>query len=162
MIETLATSGSNESLDECILPRRVRRREYFINPHRLGRDLQLVERMIAIVDQVSRRLVPRKGLAPLLRRPRRRRMSGDRLCFANIPTVYESPRIADQTHASRVAMTFAPIATSGGLTPSMVAVGSCEPVRIDFQHALRESAARIQASGGERPALRCMPLRSRT
>jgi len=70
------------------------------------------------------------------------------LCFANIPTVYESPRIADQTHASRVPMTFAPIANSGGLTPSMVAVGSCEPVRIDFQHALPESAARIQASVG--------------
>ena len=34
--------------------------------------------MIAIVDQVSGRLVPRKSLAELLGRPRRRRMGGDR------------------------------------------------------------------------------------
>jgi len=34
--------------------------------------------VIAIVEQVSRRLVPRKGLAKLLGCPRRRRMRGDR------------------------------------------------------------------------------------
>ena len=45
VIETLATSGSNKSLDECILPRRVRGREYLINPHRP----EAVERAIAIV-----------------------------------------------------------------------------------------------------------------
>jgi hypothetical protein len=31
-----------------------------------------------IVEEVSRGLVPRKGLTKLLRRPRRRRMRGDR------------------------------------------------------------------------------------
>jgi len=56
----------------------VRRGEHFLNPHGLRRGLQGVERVIAIVDQVSRRLVPREGLAKLLGRPRRRRMRGDR------------------------------------------------------------------------------------
>ncbi len=75
---TLATSGSNESLDIGILPRRARGCEHFLNPHRLRGCTQTVERVIAIVDQVSRRLVPRKGLAKLLGRPRRRRMGGYR------------------------------------------------------------------------------------
>ena len=78
VIETLATSGSNKSLDECILPGRVRCREYFLTPHRRRRGSPAVERVIPIVDQVSRRLVPRKGLAKLLGGPRRRRMRGDR------------------------------------------------------------------------------------
>ena len=34
--------------------------------------------MIAIVEEISRRLVPGKGVAKLLRGPRRRRMLGDR------------------------------------------------------------------------------------
>ena len=37
----------------------------------------MFERVIAIVEQVSRRLVPRKGLAQLLGRPRGRRMRRD-------------------------------------------------------------------------------------
>ena len=61
-----------------ILPRRARGREHFLNPHRLRRGPQAVERVIAIVEQVARRLVPRKRLAQLLGRPRRRRMRGDR------------------------------------------------------------------------------------
>src|SRR5438093_11511403 len=78
MIETLATSRSNESLDEGILPRRVRSREQFVNAHRLRCGPEAVERVIAIVDQVSRRLVPRKGLAQLLGRPSCRRVGGER------------------------------------------------------------------------------------
>jgi hypothetical protein len=54
------------------------RREHFIDAHRLRRGLQAVERMIAIVEQIARRFVPRKGLAELLGRPRRRRMRVDR------------------------------------------------------------------------------------
>ena len=63
VIETLATSGSNESLDEGILPRRPRGREHFFDPHRLRRGPEAVERMITIVKQVARRLVPRERLA---------------------------------------------------------------------------------------------------
>jgi hypothetical protein len=51
---------------------------HFLNPDRLHRGLQAVERVIAIVEQISRRLVPRKCLAKLLGRPRCRRMRGDR------------------------------------------------------------------------------------
>jgi hypothetical protein len=63
VIEALATSGTNKSLDERILPRRPRGREYFFDPHRLRRRSETVERMIAIVKQVTRRLVPRERLA---------------------------------------------------------------------------------------------------
>jgi hypothetical protein len=77
VIETLATSGSNKSLDEWILPRWTRCREHVLNSHGLCRGPQAVERMIAIVDQISRRLVPRKCLAQLSGRPRRRRMRGE-------------------------------------------------------------------------------------
>ena len=78
VIETLATRGSDEALDECIFPWCPRGREHFLNAHGFRRDSQAVERVIAIVDQISRCLIPRKGLAQLLGRPRRRRMGGDR------------------------------------------------------------------------------------
>jgi hypothetical protein len=71
VINTLATSGSNESFDEGILPRRARCREHVLNPERLRGEPQAIECVIAIVEQVSRRVVPRKGLAQLLGRPRR-------------------------------------------------------------------------------------------
>ena len=63
VIETLATCGSDESLDERILPRRVWCREHFLNLHRLRRSPEAVERMIAIVKQVARHLVPRERFA---------------------------------------------------------------------------------------------------
>jgi hypothetical protein len=77
MVEALATSGSKKSLDECILPRRARGREHVLNSHRLCSALQAVKRVIAIMDQISGRLIPRKCLAQLLSR-RRCRMCGDR------------------------------------------------------------------------------------
>jgi hypothetical protein len=91
VIETLAPSGSHKSLDEWILPRRPGSREHFLDSHRVCRGPQTVERVIAIVEQISRRPVPRKGLAQLLGRPRRRRMCGDR----HVP--YASP-IVGQEH----------------------------------------------------------------
>jgi len=78
VIETFTSSRSNKSLDERILPRRAGRREHFVDAHRRRSGPQAVERVIAIVEQISRRLVPRKGLAELLGRPLRRRMRGDR------------------------------------------------------------------------------------
>jgi len=92
VIKTLATSGTDQSFDECILPRRARCREHFLDPDRLRGDLQAVERVIAIVEQVSRRLVPGKGLAQLLGRPRRRRMRGDRHVPDASPIVGEEHR----------------------------------------------------------------------
>ena len=91
MIETLATSRANKSFDEWILPRRAGSREYFLDSHRLRGGLQAVERMIAIMEQLSRRLVPRKGLAQLLGRPRGRRMRGDR----HVP---DAPPIVGEEH----------------------------------------------------------------
>ena len=77
VIEAFTTSGSNTSLDECILPRRARCREHVLDRHRLRRAPEAVKGVIAIVNQVSRRLVSRKRLPQLLGRPRRRRMRGD-------------------------------------------------------------------------------------
>jgi hypothetical protein len=45
------------------LPRRLRGREHFFDPHRLRRGPEALERMIAVVKQVARRLVPRERLA---------------------------------------------------------------------------------------------------
>ena len=78
VIETVATSRSNKSFDEWILPRGAGSREHFLDSHRLRRGPQAVECVIAIVEQISRRLVPLKGLAKLLCRPCLRRMRGDR------------------------------------------------------------------------------------
>jgi hypothetical protein len=50
VIETFASSAANESLDEGILPRPVRCREYFLNPHRLCRDSQAGERVPVMPD----------------------------------------------------------------------------------------------------------------
>ena len=55
----------------------MRGREHLVNPHRL-RGPEPVERVIAIVSQISRCLVPRTRLAQLLGRPRRRRLRGER------------------------------------------------------------------------------------
>jgi hypothetical protein len=52
--------------------------EGYRNPHRLRRGPQAVERVVAVVDQISRRLVPWKRLAKLLGRSRSRWMCGDR------------------------------------------------------------------------------------
>jgi len=51
---------------------------HFLDAHRRRGGPQAVERVIAIVEQISTRVVPRKGLAEWLGRPSRRRMSGDR------------------------------------------------------------------------------------
>ena len=67
----------------------MRRRAHILYPHRGCRDLQTGECVIAIVNQISRRLVPRKSLAQLLCRPCRRRMPGDRDVPDASPTVRE-------------------------------------------------------------------------
>jgi hypothetical protein len=74
VIETFATRGSHKSLDEWILPGCVWSGEHFLNLHRLRGGL---ERVVAIMDQIPRRLVPRKRFAHLLCRPSRCRMRGD-------------------------------------------------------------------------------------
>lgn len=101
VVEALATSGSHESLDEGILPRRPRRREHFLNPHRRCRGPQRIERMIAIVNQESRRLVPRKGLAQLLGRPCRCRLRGDRDVPNASPIVGEAHQDEQQAGGRR-------------------------------------------------------------
>src|SRR6202163_5060899 len=66
VIETVATSRSNKSFNEWILPGRAGGREHFLDAHRRRGGPQAVERMIAIVEQITRRFVPRKRLAGLL------------------------------------------------------------------------------------------------
>lgn len=75
------------------------------------------------------------------------RRSNYPLSFANIPTVYES-------HASRakikrsVPMKVRADRERGDLTRPTFSVGPVRPVRIDIQHALCESAPRIEDSVG--------------
>jgi len=47
------TERPHEPLDEGILPRRTRSREHLLDPHRLRSRPQAIERVIAIVKQVS-------------------------------------------------------------------------------------------------------------
>jgi hypothetical protein len=50
VIKTLATRGSNESLDKCILPRCTRCCEHLLHPDCLRGGPYAVERAIAIVE----------------------------------------------------------------------------------------------------------------
>jgi len=55
-------------------------RKDFLNPHRLRGVRPTGERVIAISDDIARRLVPRERFAELLTRPRRRWVFGHRTC----------------------------------------------------------------------------------
>ena len=48
------------------MPRRVRGRDHVLHPYRRRDGPGVMERVIAIVDQIVRRPAPRKGLAQLL------------------------------------------------------------------------------------------------
>ena len=78
VIETVATRRSYKALDEWILPRCVRSRDHVLNSHRLRGGLEGIECMVAIMNQIPRRLVPGKRFAELLSHPRRRWMRRDR------------------------------------------------------------------------------------
>ena len=57
-------------------PRRVRCRQDFANADGLRRVRPFVERAIAVMHHIARRLVPGERFTQLLRRPRRGRMLG--------------------------------------------------------------------------------------
>ena len=97
VIETLAPRRSDKSLDERILPRGVRGRDHFLNPHHLRGGLEAVECVIVIVDQIPRRLVPRKRFTQLLGRPRRSWMRGDRHVPDASPIVSEEHQDEHET-----------------------------------------------------------------
>ena len=63
MIETFASRRSDEAFDECILPWGTRGRQDVLNPQCRRRVRPSVERVIAIPDNISRRLVPRERFA---------------------------------------------------------------------------------------------------
>ena len=63
VIEAFAPRRTNKSLDERILPWCVRRRHDLLNTHHFGGGAESVERVIAIMEQIPRRFVPRKGFA---------------------------------------------------------------------------------------------------
>lgn len=69
VIETLAPRRAHKSLDEWILPRCVRRRDHVLHAHRFCGGADVIERVVVIVEQIARRLVPGKRLADLLGRP---------------------------------------------------------------------------------------------
>ena len=72
IIETLATNGSNHSLDIGSLPRRARCRQDYANAHVSHLLSEVIAKdLIAVAEQVPRKLVKGKGLAQLLSRPLR-------------------------------------------------------------------------------------------
>src|SRR4030095_4320939 len=77
VVEALATNRPDQPLHVGVLPRRSWSREDFFDPECRGRRRPSVERRIAIANQISWRLVPRKRFAQLLRSPRRRGTVGD-------------------------------------------------------------------------------------
>lgn len=70
MIQTLAPDGADEPLREGVLPRAVRRRQHFTDPHALH---SLPERVtvysVAIAEEIGRRGVVREGIDELLGGP---------------------------------------------------------------------------------------------
>src|SRR5215467_1608074 len=75
--EALTTYAPDHPLDVRILPRTVRGRPYFPNAHSLNSVLEVLPiNSIPITNQISWRLIFRKGFDYLLRRPSRRRMFG--------------------------------------------------------------------------------------
>ena len=70
MIQTLAPDRADEPLRERILPRAVRRREDFVDPHALHSVPELLTvDLVTVAQEVGRRGVIRKGIDNLLGRP---------------------------------------------------------------------------------------------
>jgi hypothetical protein len=74
VIEALAPDRSDKSFDIGVLPRRARQCQDFLNAD----GMHMIERIIAIAEEIARQLVPRKGVSKLLNGPRGRRMLRDR------------------------------------------------------------------------------------
>jgi hypothetical protein len=73
VIEALAPDRSNEPLNVGVLPRRARRGQDFQSSDRL----QVIERMIPIVEDILRQVVPRERVSKLLYGPCGRGMLRD-------------------------------------------------------------------------------------
>jgi hypothetical protein len=77
VIEALTANRADEALDVGVLPWRSRCRDDLANLHRADGGYDVCECGIAVVQQVTRRVVLGKGVAELLRRPCGRGMGGD-------------------------------------------------------------------------------------
>src|SRR5207253_872338 len=69
VIEALASDGSDEAFSVRVLPGRPRCREHVGDGHGLCSGAEAGEREIAVVQQVARQGIPRKGLSHLLSSP---------------------------------------------------------------------------------------------
>ena len=76
-IETLASDGADDPLRVRVLPRGTRGGAELLDAHATRRARERGKRVVAIVNEVGRGSVFRKGLAELLRGPTGRRMRGD-------------------------------------------------------------------------------------
>src|SRR5947208_16839269 len=75
MIDALAAHGADKPLDVGVLPRGARRVDD-LDAHGLRRRRHGLKREISVVNEIPRRLIPRKRFAELLRGPGGRWMSG--------------------------------------------------------------------------------------
>jgi hypothetical protein len=78
VIETLASDGADDPLRIPVLPRGARSGAEFLDAHTTRRGGERDKRVVAVVNEIARGRVLRKGLAELLRGPERGRMCGHR------------------------------------------------------------------------------------
>ena len=74
VIEALAARRADEPLDVGVLSRRARRSPDVLNAHGRCRGRHRLKGEISVVNEIARRLIPRKSFAELLRGPGRRWM----------------------------------------------------------------------------------------
>ena len=74
VVERFATDRSDEALNVAVLPRRAWRRRVISDPHCTNAaGVRWTECAVAVANQVTRRFVPGKGIAPLYFLPSRAR-----------------------------------------------------------------------------------------
>ena len=101
VIEALTSDRADDAFHVGVLPRRSRRcaNRLDVHPGDSGRDV--CKDRIAIVEEIPRRLVLRKGVAKLLCGPGRRRMLGDRHVDDSSTVVREDDEHEEQPERDR-------------------------------------------------------------
>jgi hypothetical protein len=101
VIEAVASDRADDAFRVGVLPRRPRRYSHRLHVHAGDGSRDAGKDRIAIVNQISRRFILRKGIAQLLRGPSRRRMLGDRHVNDSPTVVREDDKYEEQPERDR-------------------------------------------------------------
>ena len=107
VIETLASDGTDDPLGVGVLPWGTRGGEKLVDAHATRRGRERGERVVAIVNEIARSGVLRKGFAELLRGPEGRRMRGhcdvsDAAALMGEDDQHEQQSIRDSRHDEEI------------------------------------------------------------